>query len=573
MRDYVGEFRKWLESPLVDEETKRELRSIEGNDEEVRERFLLELEFGTAGLRGKIGAGTSRMNVYTVARATQGLADFIASHGPDAMRRGVVIAYDVRRMSREFAEVTAEVLAGNGISVFLFDDVRPTPVLSFAVRHLGTISGIVITASHNPPDYNGYKVYWEKGSQITDEIAKPIEEAIRRVDDFSKVKRVKFDDAVSGGLVRFVGAEVDEAYFERVLGLSLCDDVDKDISIIYTPLHGTGAKFVDRVLSSRGFRNYLIVPEQAEPNGEFPTVSYPNPEDIKAFDLALKYAKSRNADIVLATDPDADRVAVMVRNGGEYVPLNGNQTGALLIDYLLSRRKERGLLPPNGIVIKSIVTGELGRMIAKCHGVETYETLTGFKNICGLENELEGKYSFQFGYEESIGYVTGDFVRDKDGVMMSMLISEMAAYHKKRNKTLLDVLEHIYRKYGYYLEDNFSLVYEGLKGMEKIKRIMERFRKHFPKEIGTLELTEYIDYKARRVYDRDGREVGEVEPHIPASDVLRFFLSDGSWYAVRPSGTEPKLKVYVYSVDKVKSEAQRKLEIIKDAIMRLVAEA
>jgi len=563
----------WLNSPYVDEATKNELRSIEGNDEEIKERFLLELEFGTAGLRGKLGAGTNRMNIYTVARATQGLANFIVEKGDDYAKRGVVIAYDVRRMSREFARVTAEVLAANGIQVYIFDDIRPTPLLSFAVRYLGTTSGIVITASHNPPDYNGYKVYWDKGSQITDDIAKPIETHIKSIDDFSKIKRINFDEALSRGLIKIVGSEVDEAYFEKVLSLSLCEDIDKEISIVYTPLHGTGTKFVERVLRERGFKNYFIVPEQAQPSGEFPTVSYPNPEDIKAFELALRHAQEREADIILATDPDADRVALMVKHKGEYLPLNGNQTGALLIDYLLSQRKAKGLLSKNGIIIKSIVTGDLGKMIAKCYGVETFETLTGFKNICGLENELEGKYTFQFGYEESIGYVTGDFVRDKDGVMMTMLISEMSAFHKKHGKTLVDVLEGLYKKYGYYLEENFSLVYEGLKGMEKIRRIMEKFRKHYPRQIGFLDLVEFIDYKVRKVFDKNGNEIGEVEPHIPSSDVLRFFLSDGSWYAIRPSGTEPKLKVYIYSFDKVKQEAARKLEIIKDVIMKIVAEA
>uniref|UniRef100_A0A7V4KB31 Phospho-sugar mutase n=1 Tax=Fervidobacterium pennivorans TaxID=93466 RepID=A0A7V4KB31_FERPE len=573
MRDYMAEYKKWLESPYVDERTKEELRAIEGNEEEIKERFLLDLEFGTAGLRGKIGAGTNRMNIYTVSQATQGLADYINSQGEEYAKRGVVIAYDVRRMSKEFARITAQVLAANGIQVYLFDDIRPTPVLSFAVRYLGTASGIVITASHNPPEYNGYKVYWEKGSQITDDIAKPIEENIKKITDFGMIKKIDFDEALSKGLIKIVGSEVDNAYFEKVLSLALCDDIDKNISIVYTPLHGTGGRFVRHVLDKRGFTNYFIVPEQENPDGEFPTVEYPNPEDLKAFNLALEYAKRRDADIVLATDPDSDRNAVMVKHNGEYIALNGNQTGALLIEYLLSQRKKKGILPKNGIIIKSIVTGDLGKLIAKTYGVETFETLTGFKNICGLENELEGKYSFQFGYEESIGYVTGDFVRDKDGVMMSMIISEMAAYYKKQGKTLVDVLESLYKTYGYYLEDNFSLVYEGLKGMEKIRRIMEVFRKRYPKEIGTLDLVEYIDYLERKIYDANGNPIGEVEKHIPTSNVLRFFLSDGSWYAIRPSGTEPKLKVYVYTVDKVKGEAKKKLSVIKDAILKIIAEA
>jgi len=573
MRDYIALYKKWLESPHVDEKTKEELRAIEGNEEEIKERFLFDLEFGTAGLRGKIGAGTNRMNVYTVSQATQGLADYINSRGQEYAKRGVVIAYDVRRMSREFARITAQVLAANGVQVYLFDDIRPTPVLSFAVRYLKTASGIVITASHNPPEYNGYKVYWEFGSQIMDDIAKPIEENIKKITDFGMIKKMDFDEAIAKGLIKIVGSEVDNAYFEKVLSMSLCDEIDKNISIVYTPLHGTGGRFVRYVLDKRGFTNYFIVPEQEKPDGEFPTVEYPNPEDLKAFNLSLEYARERDADIILATDPDADRNAVMVKHNGEYVPLNGNQTGALLVEYLLSQRKKKGILPDNGVIIKSIVTGDLGKLIAKQYGVETFETLTGFKNICGLENELEGTYSFQFGYEESIGYVTGDFVRDKDGVMMSMLISEMAGYYKKQGKTLIDVLESLYKTYGYYLEDNFSLVYEGLKGMEKIKRIMEVFRKRFPKEIGNLELVEYIDYAERKSYDANGREIGEIEKHIPSSNVLRFFLSDGSWYAIRPSGTEPKLKVYIYTVDKVKDEAKKKLNVIKDTIMRIVAEA
>jgi len=573
MKDCMLEYNKWLESPYIDEATKEELRKIADNEEEIKERFMFDLEFGTAGLRGKIGAGNNRMNVYTVSKATQGLAQYILDRGEEYAKRGVVIAYDVRRMSKEFARITAQVLAGNGVQVYLFDDIRPTPVLSYSVRHLKTASGIVITASHNPPEYNGYKVYWEYGSQIMDDIAEPIEENIRKIEDFGKIKKMEFDEAIQKGLIEIIGKEIDEAYFEKVLSLSLCDDVDKNIGVVYTPLHGTGGRFVNYVLNKRGFTNYFIVPEQLEPNGEFPTVSYPNPEDLKAFELALKYAKERDADLILATDPDADRNAVMVKHNGEYLPLNGNQTGALLIEYILSQRNAKGILPKNGIIIKSIVTGNLGKMIAKQYGVETFETLTGFKNICGLENDLEDRYSFQFGYEESIGYVTGNFVRDKDGVMMSMLISEMAGYYKKQGKTLIDVLEGLYKKFGYYMEDNFSLIYEGIKGMEKIKRIMDVFRKKYLKEIGTLELVEYTDYNERKVYDKNGKEIRNVEPHIAQSNVLKFVLSDGSWYAIRPSGTEPKLKVYIYSVDRVKAEATKKLSIIKDAILKKVAEA
>ncbi len=572
-RDHIAEYRKWLNDPAIDEITKEELRKLEGNDEELKERFLLDLEFGTAGLRGKIGVGTNRMNIYTVSKATQGLAQYIIDRGGEYVKRGVVIAYDVRRMSKEFARTTAQVLAGNGIKVYLFDDIRPTPVLSFAVRHLKSAAGIVITASHNPPDYNGYKVYWEKGSQITDDIAKPIEENIKKIENFGQIKKIDFDEAIQKGLIEIVGSVVDEEYFKKVLSVGLCDDIDKDIKIVYTPLHGTGGKFVKRILTEREFTNLYVVKEQDAPNGEFPTVEYPNPEDLRAFKMALELAKNIDADLVLSTDPDADRLALYVKHENDYYPLNGNQTGALVINYMFSVLSKENKLPKDGIIIKSIVTGDLGREIAKRYGVQTFETLTGFKNICGLENELEDKFTFLFGYEESIGYVTGNFVRDKDGVMMSMVISEMCAYYKKRGKTLIDVLENIYKDYGYYLEDNFSLVYEGLKGMEKIRRIMERFRGKFPKNIGYLDLAEYIDYLDRKVYDSNGNYLRDVEEHIPQSNVLKFIMSDGSWYAVRPSGTEPKLKVYIYSVDRTKEGAVEKLKLIRSKIEEIVAEA
>ncbi len=572
-RDYIAEYRKWLNDPAIDEVTKEELKKLEDNDEELKERFLFDLEFGTAGLRGKIGVGTNRMNVYTVSKATQGLAEFILDSGEEYIKRGVVIAYDVRRMSKEFARTTAQVLAGNGIKVYLFDDIRPTPVLSFAVRHLKAATGIVITASHNPPDYNGYKVYWEKGSQITDDIAKPVEENIKKIENFEQIKKIDFDDGIQKGLIEVVGKEVDEEYFKKVRSVSLCDDVDKDIKIVYTPLHGTGGRFVKRILTEMNLTNLHIVKEQEEPNGEFPTVDYPNPEDLRVFKMALELAKEIDADVVLATDPDADRLAVYVKDDKDYYPLNGNQTGTLVINYMLSVLSKQSRVPKNGMIIKSIVTGDLGREIAKRYGVHTFETLTGFKNICGLENDLEDRYTFLFGYEESIGYVTGNFVRDKDGVMMSMFISEMVAYYKKQNKTLIDVLENIYKDYGYYLEDNFSLVFEGLKGMEKIRRIMEKFRNKFPKNIGYLDLEEYIDYLDRKVYDLNGNYLRDVEEHIPQSNVLKFIMSDGSWYAVRPSGTEPKLKVYIYSVDKTKEGAVEKLRLIRSKIDEIVAEA
>jgi len=568
--NYMEEYKAWLESPYIDEETKKELLSIKDNDEEIKERFFKYLEFGTAGLRGKIGAGTNRMNKYIVAKATQGLAQFILEKSDPKM--GVVIAYDVRHFSKEFAKIASEVLAGNGINVYIFDDIRPTPMLSFAVRHLRATAGIVITASHNPPEYNGYKVYWKEGSQILDDVAIPVQENIKKIKDFGEIKYLNFDEGVKRGIIKVIGKEVDEAYYEKVLSLALNDDIDKNISIVYTPLNGTGNIHVRHVLKERGFNNVYVVKEQELPDPDFKTVGYPNPEDIKAFKLALELAREKNADIVLATDPDCDRLAVMVKHNDEYIALNGNQTGAVLINYLLSQRSKKGLLKEKSMIIKSIVTGNLGKNVAEKYGVLTFETLTGFKNICGLENKLEKEgYQFEFGYEESIGFVTGNFVRDKDGVISAMMLSEAAGYYKKQGKTLVDVLNDLYKEYGYYLENNFSLIYEGIEGMEKIKRIMKYYRNNFPKKIGNLNLEKYIDYLDGNVYNVDGEKIGEVnKDHIPSSNVLRFFFEDGSWYAVRPSGTEPKLKVYIYSFATDREESERKLKLIEETFRNIV---
>ncbi|WP_232218227.1 phospho-sugar mutase [Thermosipho sp. 1070] len=565
----MEEYKRWLESPYIDEETKKELYEIKDNEEEIKERFFKDLEFGTAGLRGKIGAGTNRMNKYVIARATQGLADFINSKGEDRAKRGVVIAYDVRHYSKEFAREAASVLAGNGIKVYIFDDIRPTPELSFAVRYLNATAGIVITASHNPPEYNGYKVYWDKGSQILDDVAIPVQNNIKALKDFGMIKRIPFEEGLNK-LIHIIGKEVDEEYYKKVLSLALNEDIDKGIKIVYTPLNGTGNIPVRHVLKERGFKNVFVVKEQELPDPDFTTVGYPNPEDIKAFELALKLAREKDADLIIATDPDCDRLAVMVKHNDQYVALNGNQTGAILIQYLLSQRKEKQLLSDKSVIIKSIVTGNLGKLIAKEYNVETFETLTGFKNICGLENELEKEgYQFEFGYEESIGFVTGNFVRDKDGVISAMMLSEAAGYYKKFGRTLVDVLNELYEKYGYYLENNFSLIYEGIEGMEKISKIMEFYRKSFPKEIGNLKVKSYIDYLDGNIYDIDGNVIGKVE-RIPSSNVLRFFFDDGSWYAIRPSGTEPKLKVYIYSFARTRDESEKKLELIESEFRKII---
>lgn len=557
--DYKEKYNYWLEKDYFDEETKLELKGII-DDKEIEDRFHTDLTFGTAGLRGKIGAGTNRMNKYTVSLASQGLAQTIVNKGKGSMDRGVAIAYDVRHYSDKFAEIAARVLAANGVKVYLFEGIRPTPVLSYAVRKLNTISGIVITASHNPKDYNGYKVYWEEGSQILDDIAGEIVDEINKIKDFSEIDLIDLDKAIQDGLIKYIGKEVDDSYEEELLELKLNDDIDKDIKIIYTPLNGTGNIPVRRILKKRGFTNIIVVPEQENPDPNFTTVGYPNPEDVKAFDYAKELGKKEDADIIIATDPDCDRVAMMVKDRyGEFQPINGNQTGALLVNYILSQRHKKGDIPPNGAIVKSIVTGDLSKAIAKKYNVETIETLTGFKNICGKANEFDetGEYAFIFGYEESIGYVYGTMVRDKDGVNTSMLIAEMAGYYKKKGKSILDVLEDIYHEHGYYEDRLMSIVLEGLEGSKRISRIMEEFRRSPIMEFGDMKVIKIIDY----LLDETGN---------PKSNVLKYYLDDGSWYAIRPSGTEPKIKLYIYSKDKSSEISKRKTEIIEGNVINVM---
>ncbi|POZ91250.1 phosphoglucomutase [Petrotoga halophila DSM 16923] len=569
LRDYKKIYYTWLNNPFIDEESKKELKKIENNDEEIKERFYKDLEFGTAGLRGKLGIGTNMMNIYTVGRATQALADYIKDFGQERMNMGVVIAYDVRHFSKEFAKQSALILAGNGVKAYLFEDIRPTPVLSFAVRYLKTTAGIVITASHNPKNYNGYKVYWDQGSQILDDVANGIVEKIEEIGyDFDKIKKIPENEAIKKKLFQYVPKELDEEYLKRVESLSLRDkEIDKNINVVYTPLNGTGNYFVRRVLKDRGFNNVFVVKEQELPDPDFKSVANPNPEYEVAFEEAKKLGSQENADLLLANDPDCDRTAIEVLNYNEYKMPNGNQVGALLVNYILESKKENKSLDANSAIIKSIVTGDLSKRIANKYGVTVFETLTGFKNICGKENELEkeGKYKFLFGFEESIGYVMGDFVRDKDGVIASMLISEMVGYYKNKGKNLLEVLEDIYKEFGYELENNFSLVLEGVAGQERINRIMEKFRYDFPKQISDLKLAKYADYSKNQMYYLNENKT-EVITEIPSSNVLRFWFNDGSWYAVRPSGTEPKLKIYIYSYDKNKEESKRKLNSIRRTI-------
>ncbi len=553
--DYRERYQLWLDDPYFDEETKAELSALT-DEEEIEDRFYQDLEFGTAGLRGKIGAGTNRMNNYTVSLASEGLARTIVNHGEEAKKKGVAIAYDVRQFSDKFAEISARVLAAHGIKVYLFDDIRPTPVLSYTVRKLGTISGIVVTASHNPQEYNGYKVYWEEGSQILDDIADEILTEIGEIGHFNNIKTISLEEGIESGLIEIIGKEIDDEYTDKLLKMAINDDVDKDIKVVYTPLNGTGNIPVRRVLSERGFNNIIVVPEQEKPDYTFATVGYPNPEDTKAFKYARELGLKEGADILLATDPDCDRVAMAIKNTkNDYTYLNGNQTGALLVYYILSQRNEKGNLPENGAIVKSIVTGDLGKAIASKYGVITFETLTGFKHICAKANEwdITDAYEFIFGYEESIGYVYKDLVRDKDAVVASMIIVEMAAYYKSEGKSLLDVLEEVYKEFGYYNEKLISIVLEGVDGQQRIKRMMEDIRHQPVESIGEMMLQKTVDFL------RDDTDAGR-------SNVLKYYLDDGSWYAIRPSGTEPKIKLYIYSKGKSQQNAEEKVSLIEKVV-------
>lgn len=566
--NYIDKYKSWLKEDYFDKNTKEELLSIKDNAKEIEDRFYTDLSFGTAGLRGKIGAGTNRMNKYTVSLATQGLADTIAGFGEEAKKMGVAIAYDIRHYSKDFATEASLVLAANGIKVYLFEDIAPTPELSFAIRRLKTLSGIVITASHNPKDYNGYKVYWKEGSQILDNIAEKILKNIKAIKSFKDIKTMSKEEALGKGLLNIIGKEVEDEYIENVLRLFLNDNIDKNINIIYTPLNGTGNRPVREVLKEREFKNIFVVPEQENPDPDFTTVGYPNPENPKVFDYAQKLGKEVDGDILIATDPDCDRVACMVKNKeGEYVFLNGNQTGALLVNYILSSRSRKNTIPQNGVIVKSIVTGDLSRRISEKYNVETIETLTGFKHICSKANEFDitKEHTFIFGFEESIGYVYGTMVRDKDGVISSMLISEMAAYYKKEGKTLLDVLEELYREFGYYKEKLISIVLEGLEGKERFESIMKEIRENPITQIGDKKLIMTMDYLNGEIKNLEKGTVEET--HMPKSNVLKYKFDDGSWYAIRPSGTEPKIKIYIYSTGKSENHSNENISLIERKIM------
>ncbi len=567
--NYLEKYYKWLNSSYLSAEDREELRSIAEDREEIIDRFYKNLEFGTGGMRGKIAIGSNRMNIYTVGQSTQGLSNYLLAKVKKATERGVVIAYDPRHMSREFAEQSAQVLTANDIKTYLFDDIRPTPELSFAVRMIGAAAGIVITASHNPPCYNGYKVYGENGAQILPEVANQIIAEIAKIKDFSEIKLIALKEAKERGLLQLIGGALDRVYYEKVKNLSLSNNVDKELKIVYTPLHGTGNIPIRTILTDMGFKNIFVVEEQVRPDPEFSTVTSPNPENPEAFKLARELGERVKADILIATDPDADRLAVCVLDKDQYIFLNGNQTGALLLAYILSRRKEKGKLPQNGFVIKTIVTSEMGRVISNSYSIPTYDTLTGFKYICNKAEELEKKGGiFLFGYEESIGYLTGNFVRDKDAVISAMLVCEMAAYYKKRGLTLLSVLEGLYQQYGYFLEHLESIYLEGLEGEEQMQKIMSAFREEFP-EIPGMPVSRKIDYKTSYQYDYEHHKKETID--IPQSDVLKCIFTDGCWYAIRPSGTEPKIKIYISLVGKDRREAEEKLEKVKSVVLEKVS--
>ena len=571
---YTEQYKNWLTSPYFDEATKQELLNIKDNESEIEDRFYRSLEFGTGGLRGVIGAGTNRMNIYTVRKATQGLANFILKEGEAS--KGVAIAYDSRRMSVEFSREAALCLAANGIKAYVFESLRPTPELSFAVRELGCIAGIVVTASHNPPEYNGYKVYWEDGAQITFPKDKQIIEEVNAVERFEDVKTMDIEAAQSAGLYQIIGEEIDNKYMEQLMKQTIHPEIIREVAdelkIVYTPLHGTGNVPVQRVLKELGFKNVYVVPEQEMPDGDFPTVSYPNPEDPKAFDLALELAKKVDADIVLATDPDADRLGVYAKDmaTGEYVSFTGNMSGMIIAEYIMREKKALGVLPSNGALIKTIVTTNLAEPIAADYGVKVIEVLTGFKYI-GEQIKLfeeTGSQEYVFGLEESYGCLVGTYARDKDACVAVMMLCEVASWCKKNNMTLWDNMVRIYEKYGFYKEGLKSITLKGIEGVEQIKSIMNSLRCNPPKKLAEYDVLAVRDYENQIRTDLATNEVTKLD--LLKSNVIYFELSDNAWCCARPSGTEPKIKFYMGVKGESLEDSDKKLAILTDALMALV---
>ena len=567
---YQGKYQLWCTDETFDEATRAELKALEGNEKEIEDRFYRDLEFGTGGLRGVIGAGTNRMNIYTVRKASQGLANYIKQqHGED---KGVAIAFDSRRMSPEFSEEAALCLNANGIKTYRFETLRPTPELSFALRTLGCVAGIVVTASHNPPEYNGYKVYWEDGAQVTSPVDKDIIGMVNSITDYSSLKTMKKEDAIAAGLYHVIGEEIDDKYIAELKKLVLDWDAIKavadDLKIVYTPLHGTGNLPVQRILKELGFKNVFVVPEQEKPDGNFPTVSYPNPEAAEAFALALKYAKEQDADLVLATDPDADRLGVYAKDSktGEFVSFTGNMSGMLICEYQLSRKRELGLMPENGALVSTIVSTNMTHPVAEHYDLRLIETLTGLKYI-GEQIKLfeqAGSNTYLFGFEESYGCLIGTHARDKDAIVAVMALCEAAAYYKTQGKTLWDQMLVIYEKYGYYKETQKALTFKGSEGAAKIASILDDLRQNPPKELGGFKVLESRDYKMDTVLDM---ETGKVTPTgLPNSNVLYYALEGDNWFCVRPSGTEPKVKYYMGVKGDSFEDAEAKLQKLWNAL-------
>lgn len=550
--EYKKAYYSWLTNDLIDLQTKRELLSLSSNNE-IEDRFYKDLEFGTAGMRGKLGAGINRMNIYTVGKVTQAFSEVLNN---DKGEKTVVIAYDVRHKSKEFAEFTASIFAANGIRVFISEDILATPITSYAIRKLGADAGVIVTASHNPPEYNGYKAYSSNGGQILEDLAEAIMEKSQEL-EYSDIRSISFDKLIKEGKINYIPEDIYKSYIDDVLSKSINDDIDKDISIVYSPFNGTGNKPVQEVLSKRGFKNINIVKEQENPDPDFSTLTFPNPEDPTSFELSEKLGEELGAEILIATDPDADRLGLMVKDVDGYRYMDGNETGSLLVDYILRQRKENNDLPASPAIVKTIVTGDMTRDIAEFYGTKTYETLTGFKNISNVIESFDGEEDeFIFGFEESIGYLYGGSIRDKDGISAAMVIAEMAGFYKKQGKNLIGVLDEINDKYGYYLNRQFSVMMKGIYGQSKMEAVVESFRIDPIEEINGIKLDRTIDYL------RD-------ETGLSKSNVLKFFYGE-NWIAIRPSGTEPKLKFYINIKGNDKEKARQLLDKAEELIMERI---
>jgi phosphoglucomutase len=570
--NWKDNYERWINNDNLDATLKKQLQEMRENPSLIEDSFYKNLEFGTGGMRGELGPGTNRMNIYTIRKASEGLAQYILQKGEEAKSRGVVISYDSRHFSPEFAMETALTIGGHGIKTYVFESLRPTPELSFAVRYLGAQAGVMVTASHNPPQYNGYKVYNEEGGQLPPKEADDVIRLVNDITDELEVAVAKKEDLLEKGLLTMIGADVDKAYQDQLKTISVnpeaIEQIGDQLKIVFTPLHGTAYHPVMDGFANWGFKNVTVVKEQAEPDANFSTVKLPNPEEHEAFEIAIQYGEKTDADLLLGTDPDADRVGVVVKNNeGKYIVLTGNQTGAILLRYLLTQKQAKGTLPADGVVLKTIVTSEIGRVVAESFNIPTVDTLTGFKFIGEKIHEFQkdNSYKFLFGYEESYGYLIGDFVRDKDAVQACLLAAEAAAFYKLQGKTLYDALQDIYKEYGYYLEGLESLTLKGIQGSEKINTIMDVFRNQPPKAIAGADVTTIEDYKSGERYQYATGEKTKID--LPSSNVLKYILSDGSWFCLRPSGTEPKIKFYFGVTADSNSEAEEKLNRIKQDVM------